>query len=87
MREFSFSIRRNANSVAQVVALLKSVNASAAVYQLLFTGVERVALGADLYLDVLLGGTCFDNVSASALNGSSLVCGMDSLFHDCHLNP
>ena len=40
-----------------------------------------MALGADFYSDVLLGGTSLYNFAASAGDGSGLVVGMDSLFH------
>jgi hypothetical protein len=73
--------------LAHVVALLKSVNTSAGVNQLLLTGEERMALRADFYSDVLLGRACRDLVTASASDYSSFVYGMNTFFHEFHLNP
>lgn len=73
--------------LAHIVALLKSVNTSAGVNQLLLTGEERVAFGADFYSDVLLGRACSDFISASASDYSSFICGMNTFLHEFHLNP
>ena len=73
--------------LAHVVALLESVNTSAGVNQLLLTGEERVALGADFYSDVLLGRACSDFIAAGTSDNSSLVCGMNTFLHEFHLNP
>ena len=73
--------------LAHVVALLESVNTSASVNQLLLTGEERMALGADFYSDVLLGRACRDLVTASASDYSSFVYGMNTFLHEFHLNP
>ena len=73
--------------LAHVVALLKSVNTSAGVNQLLLTGEERVSLRADFYSDVLLGRACSDFIAASASDNSSFVCGMNTFLHEFHLNP
>ena len=66
----------------ELESLLESVNTSAGINKLLLTGEERMALGANFYLDILLCGTCLYNVTASAGDGSLLVYGMDTLFHD-----
>ena len=63
------------------VSFLELINTSAAVDELLLTGEERVALGTDFYLDVLLGRTSFNYVAACALDGRGLVIGMDTVFH------
>ncbi len=65
----------------QVEALLKAINTSAGVYQLLLTGEERMALRANVDNDVLLRGARFDDVAASATNGRLVILGMDSLLH------
>lgn len=65
----------------EVKLLLESVYTSACVNKLLLACKERVALGADFYLDVRLCGTSFDYVTASALDSSSLVAGMDTFLH------
>ena len=67
--------------LVQIVLLLETVYASACINKLLLTGKEGVALGADFNLDVLLRGTGFDNLAASAGNGCSLILGMNVLFH------
>ncbi len=85
MREFW--IYCNLKLLADVVTLLKSVNTSACINQLLLSSEEGVALGADLYSDITLCGACLDLVTASTSDNSSFVCGMDSFLHVCHLNP
>ena len=65
----------------QVEALLKAINTSAGVYQLLLTGEERMALRANVNDDVFLGGASLDDVAAGTTNGRLLIIGMDSLLH------
>ena len=65
----------------ELESLLESVNTSAGINELLLTGEERVALGANFYLDILLCGTGLDDVSAVAGNGSLLILGMDTFLH------
>ena len=65
----------------QAELLIELFNTSTAVYQLLLTGEERVALGTDLHSDILLGGTGLDHVAAGTSDGSGLVIGMDAIFH------
>ena len=65
----------------QAEFLVELFNTSAAVYQLLLTGEERVALGTDFHSDILLGGTCLDHISAGTSDGSRLIIGMDAVFH------
>lgn len=78
------TLRRGYSLLAllQVELLVELVNASAAVDKLLLTGEERVALGTDLHLYILLCGTGFDHVAAGALDSGGLVIGMDPFFHD-----
>ena len=68
------------------VAALKALNTSAGVNQLLLASVERMALGANFDVDLGLGGTSFDDITASAGNGAVNVVRMDTLFHSFHLN-
>ncbi len=65
----------------QIETLLESVNASAGIYKLLLAGKERMALGANFHLDILLGRLCFDYVTAVAGNGCLEQCRMDVLSH------
>lgn len=61
--------------------LLEFVDTSACVNKLLLTCIERVALGTNLDSDISFCGTCFNNVAASAGNGSFLVIRMNTLSH------
>ena len=65
--------------------LLESVNASAGINQLLLAGIERVALGADLNTNVLLGRTSGKDIAARAADGGLFVLGMDTFLHFFHL--
>ncbi len=51
----------------------------------LLTGVERMALRANLYVDFFLGGTGNELVAAVAGNLSLIISRMDSFSHDFHL--
>ena len=66
-------------------ALVEALNTSAGVNQLLLTSVERMALGANFDVDLGLGGTSVDDITASAGNGAVNVVRMDTLFHSFHL--
>ena len=66
------------------VLLAKFVHATAGVDDLLFTGVERMAAGADFDLKILSdGGSGQKCISAGAGDGDCLVVGMDAGFHRC----
>ena len=65
----------------EIETLLEAVNTSAGINKLLLTGVERMALGANFHLDVLLGRLCLDHVAAVAGDGRLVQYGMDVLFH------
>ena len=69
----------------QVEALVETVNTSTGVNQLLLAGIERVALGANFNLDILLGGAGGKGVTAGATDGSLLVLRMDAFSHLIHL--
>ena len=61
---------------------LELVNASACVNELLLTGEEGMALGADINsLLAALGGSGLYDLTACATNGASLILRMDSVFH------
>ena len=66
-------------------ALLESVNTSACINQLLLARKERMTFGTNFNTNVLLSGTCVNDIAASACNGCILVCGMHLLLHGCHL--
>ena len=63
------------------VALLELVHAAAGNHQLLLAGVERVALGADFNLQLLLGGAGGECFTAYAANDCLTVLGMDAFLH------
>ena len=67
--------------LVQVESSLEAVNTSAGINELLLTGKERVALGADFYRDILLGGSGLIYSATSTTNGSRLVIRMDSFLH------
>ena len=73
-------------TLASVEALVEALDASAGIDQLLLAREERVALGADFNLDVLLGGEHLDDVAAVAGDRGFLAVRMDAfLCHDFHL--
>ena len=61
-------------------ALFEAVDTSAAVYQLLLAGEERVAVGADFNVYVFFCGAGFDGVTAGTGDGGFFVFWMD-VFH------
>ena len=69
----------------QAETLVETINTSTGVNQLLLAGIERVALGADLDTDVLLGGTGGKDVATSTANRGLFVIGMDTFLHVVHL--
>ena len=69
----------------QAETLVEAINTSTGVNQLLLAGIERVALGADLNTNVLLGGASGKDIATSAANGGLFVIGMDTFLHFVHL--
>ena len=69
----------------QAEALVEAIDTSTGVNQLLLAGIERVALGADLNTDLLLGGASGKGVAAGATDRSLLVLGVDTISHFVHL--
>src|SRR5512143_577856 len=57
------------------------VDAAFGINELLFSGVEGVAVRADVELHVLLGGPDLERFAACAVNRRHLVVGMNTLFH------
>jgi hypothetical protein len=66
-----------------IETLLEAINTSASVNQLLLTGVERMALGADINLHLFLGRAGFECFTAYAANDAFAVLGMDVFLHCC----
>ena len=69
----------------QAETLVEAINTSTGVNQLLLAGIERVALGADLDTDLLLGGAGGKDVTAVATDRGLFVLGMDTFLHFVHL--
>ena len=69
----------------QAKTLVEAINTSTGVNQLLLAGIERVALGADLDTDLLLGGAGGKDVTAVATDRGLFVLGMDTFLHFVHL--
>ena len=69
----------------QTKSLVETVNTSTGVNQLLLAGIERVALGADLNADVLLGGAGGKDVATGTADRGLFVLGMDTFLHFVHL--
>ena len=74
-----------AKFLLQTKSLIETINTSTGVNQLLLAGIERVALGADFDLDVLLGGTGSKSITAGATDRSLFVVRMDAFSHVVHL--
>ena len=69
----------------QAETLVEAIDTSTGVNQLLLAGIERVALGADLNTNVLLGRTSGKSVATGAANRGLFVLGMDTFLHFVHL--
>ena len=66
-----------------IEALIEAVNTSARVYQLLFAGVERMALGTNIHLHLFLGRSGFKSFTAYAANHALTILGMNIFLHCC----
>ena len=66
-------------------SLVKPINTSTGVNQLLLAGIERVALGADFDLDITLGRAGGKGIATSATDSGLLVLRMDAFSHVVHL--
>lgn len=72
--------------LVQTELLVELSNAAAGIDQLLLASEEGVTLRAHFYLDVFLGRTCLNHITAGASNSSLLIIGMDSFLH-CSCSP
>ena len=80
----SFRTRGSCNvsmNLVQAELLVELGHASAGIDQLLLASEEGVTLRADFHLDILLGRTCLNHITAGASNSSLLIIGMDSFLH------
>lgn len=71
---------------SKAVLLVELLDTTASSSSFLLSGVERMALGANLDVDLLLGGSYGEGISAVAGYGSFIVIRMDSFSHDFHLS-
>ena len=71
---------------AVAVTAAELVHTTGGVDQLLLAREEGVTLRADFHLDILLGRTCLNHITAGACNRSLLIIGMDSFLH-CSVHP
>ena len=76
---------RNFLLLLQAKTLVEAINPSTGVNQLLLAGIERVALGADLNTNVLLGRTGRKDIAAGTADSGLFVLGMDIFLHFVHL--
>ena len=81
----AYTVRISSVFLLQVKALVEAINTSTGVNQLLLAGIERVALGADLNTNVLLGRTSGKDIAACTADSGLFVLGMDTFLHFVHL--
>ena len=72
--------------LVQTELLVELGHTSAGIDQLLLASEEGVTLRADFHLDITLGRTCLNHITAGASNRSLLIIGMDSFLH-CSRSP
>ena len=66
-----------------IKALFETINTSARVNQLLFAGIERMALGTDIHLHLFLGRAGLESFTAYAANHALTILGMNIFLHCC----
>jgi len=76
-------VDRNGALVHQTVFLTEFIYSARCIENFLFAGVKRMANRANLDLKLVFGERrfCLELVSATALYGNFMVCGMDIGFH------
>ena len=67
------------------ILTVKLIDTSACSSSFLLSGVERMALGADFYVDIFLCRSCYEFIAAVADNLCLMVLRMDSFSHNIHL--
>ena len=65
-----------------IILPFEALYATGGVYEFLLAGEEGVAGGANFHLDVLGGGTGFDDISAGTGNGSGFIFGVYLFSHN-----
>ena len=70
----------------QTVFLIELIDTSTSLTSFLLSCIERMTFGADFYVDVLLGRSCYKSITAVAGYSCLIVIRMDSFYHDFHLS-
>lgn len=68
--------------IFEPVFLAEAFHTSGGIYNLLFSGIERVAVGADFHLQIAAGRPGLDLVAAAAGDGYFLIFGMYTFLHN-----
>ncbi len=68
--------------IVHAILPVKLIDTSARLGSLLLSGIERMALRTDFNVDILLGRTGNEGISAVACHSCLLIIWMDSCFHD-----
>ena len=74
-------LTKNRLLLGLTVTLFEALDPASGIDELLLTGKERMAFGANFNPDVLFSGTGLKFCTTSTTNGRFFVVGMDSLFH------
>ena len=70
----------------QTVFLIELIDTSTSLRSFLLSCIERMTFGADFYVDILLGRSCYKSITAVAGYSCLIVIRMDSFSHDFHLS-
>ena len=70
----------------QAISLVELIDTSASLSSFLLSCIERMTFGADFYVDILLGRSCYKSITAVAGYSCLIVIRMDSFSHDFHLS-
>ena len=73
----------SSGNLFHVKALFETIHTAAGINQLLLASIEGMALGADIHLHLLLGGTGFKRFTAYAANYALPILGMNVFLHCC----
>jgi hypothetical protein len=82
LRRISGSDSGAAARAGAAETLIESIDSTAGIQHFLFAGIERMALGANVYVNILSQrGAGHDHIAATAGSGNLGVGGMDIGFH------
>lgn len=77
---------RSAHLLLKAVLTIECIDTSASSRSLLLASIVWMTLGADFYVNLRLGGTGNELITAVASNLSLIVLGLNILLHDFHLS-